>query len=142
MSPPKHDTFYIGVTILVVRDGKLLLGKRKNVFGDGTWGLPGGHMNNHESFRGAGARELEEETGLKASTLEFVGLSNTPEGKGHHIQVGFLAENVAGEPELREPEQCEEWQWFNLENLPENTFPNHKELIRVFKEKSYFADSK
>lgn len=136
-----HDTFYVGVTVLIVRNEQLLLGQRKNVFGHGTWALPGGHLENGESMKAAGKRELQEETGLIASDLEFVGLANTPEGTAHHIQVGFLAKNVVGEPEVKEPEQCFAWQWFDLNHLPDPLFPNHAGLIQVYKEKSYFLDS-
>jgi len=40
----KYEKFHIGINVFVVRDKKLLLGKRKNVYGAGTWGLPGGHL--------------------------------------------------------------------------------------------------
>lgn len=137
-----YDTFYVGVNVLVVRDNKLLLGKRKNVFGDGTWGLPGGHLENKESMKAAGIRELDEETGMSVTDLEFVGLANTPEGRAHHIQICFLAKDATGEPELREPEQCSGWDWFPLNKLPDNVLPNHAGLIRVFIDKTYFTDSK
>ena len=138
-----YDTFYVGVNVFVVRDNKLLLGKRKHVFGDGTWALPGGHLENKESMKAAGIRELDEETGMSATDLEFVGLVNTPRGsRGHYLQIGFLAKDATGEPELREPDRCNEWQWFKLNNLPEEIFDGHDRLIQAFLNKSYFTDSK
>ena len=56
----------------MVKNGKLLLGKRKNIYGAGTWGLPGGHLEFKEAMKTAASRELMEETGLKAENLEFV----------------------------------------------------------------------
>jgi 8-oxo-dGTP diphosphatase len=48
----------------VVKDTQLLLGKRKSVYGAGTWGLPGGHIEPGETIGKALLREVEEEAGL------------------------------------------------------------------------------
>lgn len=39
MSSPR-----IGVGVLIFRDGKLLLGKRRGSHGAGDWSAPGGHL--------------------------------------------------------------------------------------------------
>jgi len=127
MHSDTYDTFYVGANVLVVRDGKLLLGKRKNIFGDGMWALPGGHLDKGESIMAAAARELSEETGLVADSYEFIGLVNNPqkEHDRHYIQLGFLAKGVTGEPKLLEPDRCYEWQWFSLNELPDTLiFPS------------------
>lgn len=141
----EHDVFYVGANVLAVRDGKLLLGQRKNVYGDGTWGLPGGHLERGENMLAAAARELKEETGLVAEKITFVSLVNNPrenEGNRHYIQLGFLAEGLAGEPELCEPDRCEGWRWFDLDKLPETIFHAHVKLIELFQAgKTNFSDS-
>jgi 8-oxo-dGTP diphosphatase len=76
----KRALFPVGVNIFVVRDGKLLLGKRKNVYGNGEWGLPGGHLESGETMVQAAARELDEETGLFARDFSFVNLVNDVRG--------------------------------------------------------------
>jgi len=137
----KYEKFYVGVNVFVVKDNKLLLGKRKNVYGAGFWGLPGGHLEHKESMKVAAERELKEETGLCAVEFEFVNLVNDTRQDEHYLQVGFLAKNVdAGNVELREPDKCEEWKWFDLDNLPKNIFVGHIEQIKAFKEKKYFVD--
>ena len=115
-----YDTFFAGTNILVVREGKLLLGKRKNKDGngDGTWGLPGGHLEINENMQHAAARELLEETGLVSDSFVFANVVNNPEGEKHYIQIGFSAQNTKGEPKLMEPDKCEGWQWFDLNELP------------------------
>ena len=67
----------IAVNIFVVRDGLILLGKRKGAIGDGTWCLPGGHLEYMESLTEAAKRELKEETGLEAD-LTWENLINDP----------------------------------------------------------------
>ena len=54
------------VAIFVHRDGSLLLCRRAR---DGVWHVPAGMVESGESARGAAARELEEETGLRTHEL-------------------------------------------------------------------------
>lgn len=121
----------IGICTIVVRDGRLLLGKRKNAYGDGMWGLPGGHLEFGEEFEPAAARELEEETSLCATQLQYIGIYNEPQDNiRHYIHIGFQAKDAVGEAKLCEPEKCYGWQWFDLKNLPENILKGHWELIK------------
>ncbi len=137
----KRDTFHVGVNVFVVRDGKLLLGLRKGVYGSGTWALPGGHLENGESVAQAANRELEEETGMKADKLMFIALANTPiQEKGHYLQLGFTAQSIEGEPELKEPDRCEEWKWWDINDLPKEIFIAHDKLIQAFIDKEPLAD--
>ena len=138
-----YSTFYVVINVLVVRNNTILLGKRKNVIGDGTWGIPGGHLESGEHIINAGRRELTEESGLTAGRLEFVSLLNMPyvRERGHYLQIGLLAHDVTGEPQVREPGRCSTWQWFNLDRLPENIFAGHGNLITAWRDRTYFRDS-
>lgn len=127
--------------MFVVREDKLLLGKRQHVFGAGTWGLPGGHLEMQEAMKDAAARELREETGLEAEDFQFVNLVNDYRREGHHIQVGFFAMGVHGEPRILEPERCAAWEYFPLERLPQDLFVAHQRQIQLFiAGKEHFAD--
>ncbi|MGM0629054.1 MAG: NUDIX domain-containing protein [Patescibacteria group bacterium] len=54
----------VAVNAFVVRDDKLLLGKRKNIAGNGTWGgLPGGHVEYMESLEVATKMNLRRKQG-------------------------------------------------------------------------------
>jgi 8-oxo-dGTP diphosphatase len=138
----ERDTFLVGVNAIVVRNNKILLGKRKNVVGDGKWGLPGGHMEHNESIQDAAARELMEETGMTATSWKFLNVMNDPEAaEKHFIHFSLLAQDTQGEPELKEPDVCHGWEWFDLGNLPENIFGSHKRRIRAFLDNQIFIDS-
>ncbi|MCR4325103.1 MAG: NUDIX domain-containing protein [Candidatus Curtissbacteria bacterium] len=136
----EREKFPLGINIFVIRDGKLLLGKRKNAYGDGDWGLPGGHLEKGEKMVGAAARELDEETGLSAQSFTFLNMVNDARDDQHYIQIGFLANDVDGEPELREPDRCYEWEWFGLGELPDNIFVGHAHQIESFKRKVNFFE--
>jgi 8-oxo-dGTP diphosphatase len=57
----------VGCEIFLIKDDAILLGKRKNCYGEGTWGLPGGHLEQGESIR-----ELLEEFGIEVEIGEYV----------------------------------------------------------------------
>lgn len=135
-----YKKFYVGINVFVIRQGKLLLGKRKTVFGAGTWGLPGGHLEDREEMTVAAARELKEETGLQARQYVFSNIVNQPNQAQHYIQIGFIAYEVEGEPELMEPDRCEQWEWFLLDKLPTNIFPPHLIQIQNFINNNLFSE--
>ncbi|MDP3953217.1 MAG: NUDIX domain-containing protein [bacterium] len=138
----EHTGFFVGINVLTVRDGKLLLGKRKSGYGEGDWGLPGGHMEPRERMEQTAARELEEETGLKANKFEFSNLVNDAgHEEVHRIQVGFVAVNVGGEPVVKELDRCYEWQWFLMGELPKNIFKPHIKQIENFLDKKPFSNT-
>ncbi|MEK7184638.1 MAG: NUDIX domain-containing protein, partial [Patescibacteria group bacterium] len=83
----------IGVNVFVLKDGKLLLGKRIGKTGYGTWCLPGGHFEWGESLAGAAARELEEETSIKSNDLQYLHLVNEPRLDNHYVNIELLAKN-------------------------------------------------
>jgi 8-oxo-dGTP diphosphatase len=121
---------HVGVQAVVTarRDRTaLLLGKRRGVFGDGQWALPGGHLEFGESFEEAVKRELEEEVGIKAAAIEYLSSINTAYTANapgtHYVQIGMQVMDYKGEPENKEPDRCSELRWFSLdEPMPKPIF--------------------
>lgn len=135
--------FRIGANVLVLREGTILLGRRaKGLFGEGEWGLPGGHVEVGEQLTEAARRELLEETGMTAETFEFASFLNQPRNgnNNHYIQVGFVARGVLGEPELREPHCCDEWRWFRLDELPTPLFSAHRGHLELLGNNGNFLE--
>lgn len=109
----------VGVGVVVIRDGMVLMGRRKSPLGMGTWAFPGGHLEFGETVGGCAVRELEEETGLKATICELGGWSSSlisPDK--HYITLFCYVRAFEGEPQLLEPEKCEGWEWFEWNCLP------------------------
>ena len=108
-----HDRPLIGVAVIVNKNGKILLGKRKNSHGDGTWAFPGGHLEFSESIEECARREVFEETGIKIKNIKYGPYTNDifeREGK-HYVTLFVLADYDAGVPRVKEPHKCERWQW-------------------------------
>lgn len=61
------------VTLLVLKDDKLLYTIRAHEPARGKYDLPGGFVDQHETAEAAARRELQEETGLRANALSYVG---------------------------------------------------------------------
>ena len=113
----------VGVGVMILKDGKVLLGKRKGSHGEGEYAFPGGHLEYMESFEGCARREMKEECGIEIQNIRFQFLSNVMKyAPKHYVHVGLIADWKNGEPRVLEPERCELWGWHDLNNLPEPMF--------------------
>ena len=63
----------VGSAVLIVKDDKILLGKRKKTPNFGKWVLPGGKIEFGETHQEAGVREAKEELGLDISIEGLAG---------------------------------------------------------------------
>lgn len=122
----------IGVGILIVREGKLLLGRRTGSHGADSWSTPGGHLEFGETPEQCARRETQEETGLqigKVTNLAFTNNFFTAENK-HYVTLFMLADEVTGTPERCEPEKCAGWAWFSASELPHPLFAPLETLLQ------------
>jgi 8-oxo-dGTP diphosphatase len=133
----------IGLGIMIFKDGKVLIGKRKGSHGAGEYSFPGGHLEYMEGFEECARREVLEETGMKIKNIKFQLLGNikdyTPK---HYIQIGLIADWESGEPKILEPNKCESWGWYDIDNLPEPIFIPVKYIIKAYKTNQNYFDSK
>jgi 8-oxo-dGTP diphosphatase len=112
-----------GIGVMVVRDGKVLLGKRKGSHGEGEYSFPGGHLEYMESFADCAKREVLEEAGLKINNIRFLTLTNLKKyAPKHYTDIGLLADWESGEPQVMEPNKTEFWKWVEINQLPRPLF--------------------
>lgn len=132
----------VGVGILVLKDDKVLLARRKGRNGQGFFGSGGGHLENLESFTDCARREIKEEAGIEVLNLRFLCLSNfvTKETK-HYVDIGLVADWQSGEPEVREPDKFEDWDWYDLDNLPTPLWKVVENYIVAYKTGKNYFDS-
>ncbi len=116
-----HVVPSVGVGAMVIRNGNVLLGKRKGSHGAGTYAWCGGGLEFGESLEGAVAREVFQESGMSVTNISLICVSNIREYGRHYIDFEFEVE-AEGEPLLREPESGEPWTWYPLDDLPHPLF--------------------
>src|SRR6185436_20850054 len=111
----------VGVGVVIWKDGKILMGKRKKVTGDGYYALPGGHLEYGESFEDCARREIKEETGLEVGEMRFQCVA-TDNSFLHDVVLTFACDWKSGEPENVEPDINESWSWYSLDEIPQPVF--------------------
>lgn len=113
----------VGVGVILVRDGRVLLGERAGSHGAGTWALPGGHLEFGETVEACAAREALEETGLEIEGITRAPWSNDlVDGARHYVTLFVVANAPRGEAVVLEPGKCRGWQWFAWSDLPSPLF--------------------
>jgi ADP-ribose pyrophosphatase YjhB (NUDIX family) len=111
---------------IVIRDNKVLMIERKN-FPEG-WALPGGFVDYGESAEAAVARELYEETGLRARSLTLLGVYSAPgrDPRFHTLTVVYVVE-ADGDPLAGD--DARDVRWWPLDALPGNIAFDHRQIV-------------
>lgn len=136
----------VGVGVMIVKNGKVLLGKRNGdpkkasslLNGAGTWTMPGGKLDFGETFEECAKRETEEETGIKLNSVKVICINQDIVETAHFITIGLFSDDFSGEPKTMEPEKITDWQWFNLDNLPNPVYFPSANVLKNYNQKKFY----
>lgn len=132
----------VGIGVMILKDEKILLGKRKGSHGEGEYAFPGGHLEYMESFADCARREVGEECGIEINNIRFQCLANiTQYALRHYAHIGLVADWKSGEPKVLEPERSEAWGWYDIDNLPQPMFEACRLSIESYKTGRNYRDS-
>ncbi len=129
-SSPRYPR--IGVGVIVWKQRQVLLGERLSRQAAPCWQFPGGRLEPGETVLQCAARELYEETGLQADDMRAVTFGHEPvrvNGEDY-LTLYVSARWRHGEAQLREPEKCRRWQWFDYDALPSPLFEPITRLLQ------------
>lgn len=118
----------VGASVIVEDDeGRILLQKRRD---NHCWSYAGGSLELDEKVEDAAKRELYEETGLTANSLELFGVFSGedthyiyPNGdEVSNVDIVFICRDYSGEL-ICEESEVEELKFFSIEELPKQISP-------------------
>jgi len=118
-------------SVLPIRDGKVLLGKRAHNPHKGAYDIIGGFMEANEHPEAAAIREAKEETGLDMKITSLLGIYTDRYGEDgdYTLNIHYLTEIVGGT--MQAQDDVASLEWIDINNLPLNEgFQNTKDGLR------------
>jgi mutator protein MutT len=112
---------------IVVREDRLLLVRRRNQPDAGRWSFPAGKIEFGETIDTAAIRELVEETGVSATSVNIItavdAIDYDDDGnvQHHFVVVAVLCEWIAGDPQAND--DATDARWFLLTELDDLDLP-------------------
>ena len=136
----------VGVGVMILKDGKVLLGKRHDdpekasslLNGAGTWTMPGGKLDFGEIFEEGAKREVLEETGITLNKVDVICINQDIIETAHFITIGLFSDAFSGEPKVMEPDEITEWRWFDLNSLPNSIYFPSAKVLENYKQKRFY----
>jgi 8-oxo-dGTP diphosphatase len=114
----------VGIAVIIRKGDQVLLMKRQNSHGDGTWSVPGGHLEYGETPQECAIREAEEEVGVLITDLTLCTFTNDvfeEEGK-HYVTIWMEGKYVSGEARINSAREMSAIGWFSWSALPTPRF--------------------
>ncbi|WP_037883970.1 MULTISPECIES: nucleotide triphosphate diphosphatase NUDT15 [unclassified Streptomyces] len=129
-APQPHAVVGVGLVVLAA-DGRVLLGQAH----DGRWELPGGKVDPGEGFERAAARELAEETDLRAApeAIRLLSVHIDSQAGVTRLTAAAVTSSAEGVPAVTEPHKIARWQWFAPAEIPSALYPPSACVLRAWR---------
>lgn len=120
--------------IIMHEDGIVLIERRNEPLG---WALPGGFVDEGESYEAAIAREVLEETGLHSREVKLFHVYSDPrrDPRGHNVSTVYSVTVDPGTPKAGD--DAETVGVFDPDELPQMAF-DHEKIINQFMQYTFF----
>lgn len=118
-------------SVLPIKDGKVLLGKRAQNPYKGAYDIIGGFMEADELPEAAALREAKEETGLDMEIVSLLGVYNDQYGEGgdRTLNLHYIAKITGGE--MLAMDDIAALEWVDIADVPlDEGFQNTKDGLR------------
>jgi 8-oxo-dGTP diphosphatase len=121
------------VDIILQRDSKILMMRRKKDPFKGQLALPGGFINEGETAEEAARREAIEETSLEVEPIEILGVYSDPkrDPRKHIMSTVFVGIIVGGSDKAGD--DAESIEWVELGNIEKQEIAfDHAQILRDY----------
>lgn len=137
MNQPK-----VGVGVIIQNAKKeILVGKRIGSHAP-FYSIPGGHLENGETFEAAAIKEVFEETGLVIKNPVVLAVTNNlrtyRRDNKHYVSIILFVDKYEGILTLKEPDKCEAWDWYLPSQIPQPHFDASEFAIECFLKKQFY----
>lgn len=129
----------VGIGVVIVKNDKVLLGHRVSsskdtggIYKPDSWTCPGGKQEYQETILECAIRETKEETNLDVDNLVILGVEDDISDDRHYITISVLADSFKEELKVMEKDKIDKWEWFSLDNLPNNLYSPSKKSIDLY----------
>lgn len=113
--------------------GEVLFARRAVEPCKGGWTLPGGFIELGESAEDAVLRELHEETNLRASHAQLLGVSSRQSPiSGAVMVLGYVIDDWEGEADMRPDSDASDLEFLAPPDWPSLAFSVHRELLALY----------
>lgn len=106
-----------GSAVLVMHEGKILLGRRNKVNANNKWVLPGGGIDWGETSEEAAKREALEETGLEVELEELVCVKEIIATHADYHSIVFFYKAKPKKPEIKVSDDLSEAKFFTIQEI-------------------------
>lgn len=103
--------------VIIVKNGRVLLGKKASGPKKGLWNIPGGFLEAGEHPLQGAKREIKEETNLNIRIIKLLGIFKSRYFTGDHcVNIFYLAEIISGP--AKAGDDLSQLKWFKPSELP------------------------
>lgn len=134
------SNFIIASGPVIIEDNKVLLNRHGKTEKERTmWKFIGGKISEKDwrdeqnVLESACIRKVKEEMGIDIkiiAPLKPMVVKRPDSKEGSVVLIHYLSERIG---EIKPAEDILEWQWFDIDRLPENCAPNIKPVIESYK---------
>ena len=125
MNLPKNSIIVSGPVI--IENGKVLLNREQKLDGETPWFFPGGEVEDFDqSLEDVCKREVKEEMGIDVEIIKPLRPVMLQKDGRVIILIHYLAKRIG---EVKPGENIVEWDWHDINNLPENCAQNVTVII-------------
>lgn len=134
-----HDEIIgVGAGIFIYKDKSVLLQKRRDNL---CWSMHGGGLEIGETVEEAAKRELFEETGLIANSIQLLGVFSgndlryvyPNDDRVYIVEIVYVCNDFSGDL-LLETNEVLDLKWFDIDDLPEEISPPDRKALHAFVE--------